>query len=331
MNFQIVSIFGRGIWLASELHKLGINVSLFEIEDIPIVSEDIENPFGIFKNLNRSFLNKLENESQLINVKNGFTIWLNDSCIEFRNKLDSFKNISRDTIDHLKGNAPLVKDNFDKNWLSYLSCIFASNKFINNISIKNKKPMPLFDPIFYRKTSRRDIVDFKYQLKQSGINTFENFNELNFSNKNLNHTVWMLTSYETNLLFPKIFKDIFNNLYEPTWFWVRFQIFIEAEVSNVLPDYFLNIEDIKLHWCYENFIIFQKSFNKNIFNCWIKLPAKLDNENLIKYSNKLKNILFKKINKNISVTYYPKNIGLSAFPVYDKELNFETDLILDSP
>ena len=88
---SIVSIFGRGHWLATELARKGIPVSLIDVSDSMgnWPAEDWEGPFGFFKNekLLASQLERLIEDQEVQENAQGFSIWLESGPLEMKGPL----------------------------------------------------------------------------------------------------------------------------------------------------------------------------------------------------------------------------------------------------
>ncbi len=349
MYIVIVSICGRGQWLALELKRLGYYVILVDLEHetLNFTSEDIEPPFGIFKNhLFESYIDRLEDESSLLHAENGFTIWLKNSNLEFRGSISKFQfktlNINRETIDYIKNPKEKPKEfDFNQNWLAHLAHQISSTTFKTNINgLNDGTPAKLFDPFYFRLNSRRGMLDFKNKLKKSGIEIYSSIDDLDISSKTLNinnkfiqykDLIWMLSSYETDQILPKLRDKIFTTVTKPTWYWIRYKIYIEPEVAYSLPSHFVNLKDIYLPWSYENLMIVQKTVNIGELNCWLRLPSRYSDKDYMLYANKIRQTFLEKINKKVRITGVPKQQNLNIFPIYDKKLSVNTKIILDSP
>ena len=89
----IVSIYGRGNWLASELAGRGWKVSLVDVSEKmgEWEPEDCETPFGMFEtsDLIPSQSTRLSDEGESVVLPNGMTILLPDGPIEFKGELTS--------------------------------------------------------------------------------------------------------------------------------------------------------------------------------------------------------------------------------------------------
>lgn len=342
MNIVIVSIYGRGDWLAFMLSRLGYSVILIEL-DSGLNFEDIEGPFGVFQSkLLESFSDRLENESPLIHVDNGFAIWLKDSIYEFRGPISKFQfsKIDKNIINYL--NDPLntsLEAEFDKSWLAHLSCQLSSTIFRENADCLNHgDPVPMFSPFYYRLTTRRGVVDFKNKLKGLGVEVYNSIEDFNISSRTVNlknttieykNLIWMLTSSETDYFLPKLRNKIFKQVIKPVWYWVRYNISFSTQVFDALPSHFVNIEDIYIPWSHENLMILQKTITNNHMNCWLRLPSSYDDKKYKDYSLKIKKVLENKTNNEIKITSIPQKT--KVFPVYDQKMSFKSDILIDSP
>ncbi|RYZ83513.1 MAG: hypothetical protein EOP06_19855 [Proteobacteria bacterium] len=82
----IVSAHGRGHWLAAELHREHIPVTVIDVSSKLGVwpPEDLEGPFGFLKSeeLTPSQSERVFAEDAYISVDEGFTTWLPDGPLE---------------------------------------------------------------------------------------------------------------------------------------------------------------------------------------------------------------------------------------------------------
>ncbi len=89
----IVSAYGRGNWLASELASRGWQVTLVDVTESlgPWAPEDAEGPFGLVEasDLLPSQKTRLLEEGEMLTADSGFTIWLKEGPIECRSELSS--------------------------------------------------------------------------------------------------------------------------------------------------------------------------------------------------------------------------------------------------
>lgn len=189
----IVSIYGRGNWLASELAGRGWKVSLVDVSEKmgEWEPEDCETPFGMFEtsDLIPSQSTRLSDEGESVVLPNGMTILLPDGPIEFKGELTSHQLERREwstkhrtrqkTEDqfyvqnhigplvegYLRWNDAPEKDKrnlrrllsvrpFEETWLAHLAHQMASTKFVENSEgLSLEWPSPLFSNFVIRQVT----------------------------------------------------------------------------------------------------------------------------------------------------------------------------------
>ena len=140
-EIAIISAFGRGHWLAAELAKMGISVSLLDVTSQlgRWSTEDGEGPFGFFKS---SELRDSQWERMLADdppqlVPSGFALWLPDGPMELKGStvihrlevLGVPKEVQKYVSDVSASRCPTnVKQlSFEENWLAQFAHSFGAN------------------------------------------------------------------------------------------------------------------------------------------------------------------------------------------------------------
>ena len=149
----LVSAFGRGHWLAAALAGEGIKTTLVDVTAKLGVwpSEDIEGPFGFFRNerISDSQVERLYAEDPFQEATNGFTLWLPEGPIEFKGPLTKFKIDNYEFAQPVKEilfsseqekNAKLAYKNlpeydFDRSWLLHFAHQWASTTYVPSAQI----------------------------------------------------------------------------------------------------------------------------------------------------------------------------------------------------
>ena len=135
----IISVFGRGNYLASELVKMGIPVTLLDVSHHmgPWYPEDIEGPFGFFQ-ISESQWERLKSDELTLTQAEGFCLWLKTGPLQFRS-LNAQHRFSALGFEHLlaqfieKENLNkeqlknLAKLPFEKKWLAHLACYLTQS------------------------------------------------------------------------------------------------------------------------------------------------------------------------------------------------------------
>ena len=146
-DVAIVSIFGRGNWLADQLVKAKKKVILIDLSDEVgrLAPEDCEGPFGFFHSdqIQSSQIERLNEEVYHDPVENGYTLWLKSGPIELKNNLTSYwlkhLNVSEETQEYvlnfnqyepsecLEKRRELEDQPFEETWLAHLAHQVAGN------------------------------------------------------------------------------------------------------------------------------------------------------------------------------------------------------------
>ena len=92
----IVSIFGRGDWLASEMSRAGFQVQLVDVS--PSMGrwapEDWEGPFGFFHSadLNETQVAQLFEGESVVKIPSGFCLWTDEGPLNLLLHFFAFSN-----------------------------------------------------------------------------------------------------------------------------------------------------------------------------------------------------------------------------------------------
>lgn len=308
----LVSVFGRGHWLASELVSMGMTVALIDVSSSMgrWTPEDWEGPFGFFQteHFPQSFLTRLHEEDYFDPVDEGFVIWLKEGPVDLRGlnsqhllelyNLDQkrqnyvTRHSSFSTKELEKEKKEIMGSPFKESWFLHLTHQLAASVYEDNWSaVQSGQPLSVFSPYSLRRISRRGYENSVEWLKAKGVRVFQEaeLKDLFTESKVIRgieiksdwsgvllseHLVWCLSSHETER-FPKRFNDelFYGKPVTPTWAWVRYRIKIEHEILNgVLPKKFLIIDDKGLPWTHSNFIWVQSTVNASDYDTWIKVP-----------------------------------------------------------
>lgn len=180
-NIVVVSLFGRGHYIASLLSQNNYKVKLLNLSSPDLYPVNIENvigPFDFFKNHLDSLQNAfLASFIKFQNTSSGFTLWPKLGPIDFQTFIKNYSiehcGLSVENIEYL-GNTHLLspkekktlQTSLDdmphlKNWLSKLAHQLPSSKWLDNYDLK---------------TNTTKILDFfnKKQVAQASCNTLQN-------------------------------------------------------------------------------------------------------------------------------------------------------------
>lgn len=307
----LISAFGRGHWLAAALAKEGIRTTLVDVTSKLGVwpSEDIEGPFGFFRNerVSESQQERLYSDDPFDEVANGFTLWLKEGPFEFKGPVTKYKLDQSRLSPHVKDffagggdkNPKLLYKNleeftFDQSWLLHLSHQFASTTYAANAkSAAQGESLPLFSSFLVRQATRNGLEKSLAWLETKGVEVIrphqimdvsfgpgKTISGLELSGEKqglfrLEQIVWMLTSEETYFLNERLGKYFFpEGSLEPEWCWVRYRVGLQACFErDRLPLHTLMVEDIKSPWTHENLMLLQRTSLADQFDVWMRIPT----------------------------------------------------------
>ena len=193
----IVSIFGRGNWLASELAMRGLNVTLVDVSERMGVwaPEDAGGPFGISESpdLTASQRTTLIGDCEMQSCERGLTIWLKEGPIECRSELTSFelrkRNVSSLAEEYSRKISTQVsladpnqereianlrrlleRQPFEENWLAHWAHQLAANVYVeNHRACSHGRALALFAPLTLRHLTRKSISQGLQACQASGV------------------------------------------------------------------------------------------------------------------------------------------------------------------
>jgi hypothetical protein len=366
----VVSVFGRGHWLAADIAQKGIPVLLLDVSSQmgPWKSEDAFGPFGFFQSegLSQLQMEKLMSDGDADPAGQGLTLWLKSGPFELRGPVTKHRaralHIPDEVMDYVAGKnsgAGLRKLSFQQNWLAHLSHQFLSTTYaLAPEAMGSSRRSPLFANYFIRRIENKPME----QNLKSGFEWCRSLGvrvvpgellDLAFADgKTLNgfeiktdqvqilkmkQVVWCLSGEETLKLGKKIQEQLFpHGVVEPEWVWVRYQVRIkDLNSQSVLtrtqiPASSLLIEDVMLPWTHENYIVLQKTSEKDRLNAWIRIPAqqRFQKQYLEEHGQGVLRVLGDRIHDNEVVIHeLPSEaqstfgeMGPSRFPIYARHV-----------
>lgn len=313
LDLVVVSAFGRGQWLASELRIRGLKVALVDVSHHlgRWTPDDWEGPFGFFSSdqLSASQQARMTEGDHLESVDQGFTLWLNDGPIDLKGPLSqhllkhsglseealrylsSYENLSSSERADLR--EALESQSFDQSWLVHLAHQGASHCYRSNShGLGYGKPLPIYAPYFAHRVSRRGSESALEVLRQKGVVIYEKaqLKDLTFDKKTClglevksdwsgvlrgEQYVWMLSSEETHYLSSAVSQPLFpRGILKPLWCWMRYRVRVgETPTYESLPLRFVMISDKGLPWTHNNFCWVQKAVGPSDLDVWVRLPC----------------------------------------------------------
>lgn len=307
----LISAFGRGHWLATELAKEGIRTTLVDVTSKLGVwpSEDVEGPFGLFRNerISESQQERLYSDDPFEEVANGFTLWLKEGPFEFKGPVTKYKldqsDLSLQVKNFFFGGSEknpkalyrnLDEFSFDQSWLLHLGHQFASTTYVPNAkSATQGEALPLFSSFLVRQATRVGLEKSLSWLETKGVEVIKphqimdvsfgpakTISGLELSGEKqgvfrLEQIVWMLSSEETYFLNERLGKCFFpGGSLEPEWCWVRYRVGLQGCFErDRLPLHILMVDDIKSPWTHENLLVMQRTSLSDQFDVWMRIPT----------------------------------------------------------
>lgn len=327
----LVSAYGRGHWLAAALAKEGIQTTLIDMSSKLGVwpSEDVEGPFGFFRNekISESQMQRLYFDDPYVEVSNGFTLWLKDGPFEFKGPVTKYKMEGSSLSSHVKealvgggakNNRGLYKSlndfEFDKSWLLHLAHQWAGTTYRPNArGAQSGEALPLFSSFLVRQATRNGLEKSLEWLSTNGVEVLrpQQIEDISFGNgkiitglellgqkqglNRVEQVVWMLSSEESYFLNERIGKYFYpEGALEPEWCWVRYRVGLGACFErDHLPAHALLIDDLDSPWTHENMMVLQRTTLEDQFDLWMRLPTvqRFNKEYLTARSEKMKTLL----------------------------------------
>lgn len=174
----IVSVFGRGQWLASELSRQhNLNVTLVDVSEQlgRWSAEDWEGPFGLLQTeeLTQTQLGRLSHEDYSDRNSQGLTLWLKNGPVDFMGPITQVWLDSDGPMHFLKDYLvawdihrgknttknlarQIVQKPFKQSWMVHLAHQLAATSFSDNAhAVLSGSPLPMFSPLYTRRSTRK--------------------------------------------------------------------------------------------------------------------------------------------------------------------------------
>lgn len=303
----IISAFGRGHWLAAELRKQDLLVTIVDVTKTlgKWTSEDWEGPFGFFQDetLTASQLHELEVDADLQSRDQGVTIWLASGPLELSGPLAEFlmqkEGLSPDCGQYIRSHgrdAKSVRDlPFQKNWLVHLAHQLADHVYQGNAdSIESGRPANLFAPWGFRRLKNMEHEESLANLRELGAQVHPDSEvvDVGFTGKMVEgieikgkwsglipgeQFVWMLSSEDSTRFVPAVRTKLFPwGHVEAEWSWIRFKLEIK-QIHDLLPlpQQMIVIQNVFCPWTHENLCILRTRENNRHFDTWLRIPTQM--------------------------------------------------------
>lgn len=307
----IVSIFGRGNWLASELASRGWKVTLVDVSDRmgEWEPEDAEGPFGLLESadLFPTQKTRLIDEGEAYAAPEGLTFWLPNGPLECKSELTAFQ-LEKRTIPNLvesylrrpglpskeseKERRVIAGWPFQESWFAHLAHQFASSVHIeNHRALEHGWASPVFAPFLVRQVTRTGWAKGVKNCQSSGVKVRPNagIRDVRFNGTLMDVVeveddrsgvergrsfVWLLSSDETQRFTPAVHQALYpQGVIQPEWYWTRYQVALKGKVfKDQLPLWTAIIEDVFLPWTHTNLLVVRKRAEGPALDVWTRLP-----------------------------------------------------------
>ena len=267
----ILSAFGRGHWLATELILLGLEVTLVDVTDSMGLwaPEDWEGPHGYFKTdkLLESQKVSLSEEDTEEEIPQGFSVWLKTGPFDMRSSQSEHALRQREVDpvvqdyllryldlkprERLEAVKKIAEIPFAKSWLAHMAHALGSTQDAESTeAIHFGQPLPIFSPYFIRRASRRGLSQSLERLQDLGIRVLRKvkLKDLSHMNQSLlnieisseewsgviaaDQFVWMLSSQETSALSNRALEVLYSGkTSSPVWCWSRYTFELDHDYA----------------------------------------------------------------------------------------------------
>ncbi len=217
----IVSVFGRGHWLAAELARKGIPVCLIDVSHLmgPWPVDESEGPFGFFKSdsVSEGQLESLQQGLALRQIDSGFSLWLKSGPLAFRSPVFTARQkalgIADSCVEFLRGGIVRLKKQsmndwvakfetqietqFEKQWPAYFAQSWARTEIDSmgqgdlSSGKKTQTKSPLFDSFYVRPVQANTLeksLDWLRNLSQGlrlQVHSQAEIHDVSFSEKKM--------------------------------------------------------------------------------------------------------------------------------------------------
>lgn len=308
----IVSVFGRGHWLAAKLAQAKVPVTLLDITNQfgAWQPEDIEGPFGYFQ-MEGLAQERLSRDEPNLRLPRGFSLWLSDGPVEMQGPNHAYRlqqmQVPELGVEYLKKAAALTPQKlaeirklpFEKSWMLQFAHHFtASVDTLSTEASKEGLKRNLFENFYIRQASKEGHAKSLKWCEEQGVKVLKDveLKDLVFEERKkvaslevrIGHPgifkaerlVFGLTGEECAMISPKIQQSLFGSaVLEPQWAWLRYRVKFQSEgplsslTRDQIPVHCVVIEDVMLPWSHENMMVLQRVPQvADTFDVWMKIP-----------------------------------------------------------
>lgn len=302
----VVSAYGRGHWLASQMAKARMKVRLIDVSAQlgPWPLEDLEGPFGVVRldRYEESFKERLNQDDAVLNQDFGWTFWLPEGPLEMRGPLSQFHFQQYGfpeawTGAWSRGETPACKVNaetsFDSYWCLALSCQLASTHFYPPTESVRGGALPLTASFGLRQPTRAGFTANAKWLREQGVDVIEDaklvdlvlrrrgFYGVEIAAKEWSgltkgsFLLWNLTAAETAFISEGVGQKLYpKGDVEPDWAWLRYRLQVTpGPETEPLPLHTVILGDLYQPWTHDNLVVLAKTPSADRWDAWMRLPA----------------------------------------------------------
>ena len=281
----ILSVYGRGAWLAGALSRAKKKTAFIDLSQaLPAGSdEDLEGPFGFSLLPGQGYLQQEWFKERWFGSPEGFCLLAGQSFFHFKETLLSSVYKKRpeylELLKYFETGRIDSKPDFKKHWIIHLLRQL-------NAGIENSEAGPVL-PVFedfgilaYEKNFSsflpREV--FFHQQKDHHFLLPESDRDFVISSRTgqsikAKYLIFMLTPFETDKLHPSLCRLIFSKKkIIPQETWQRFSFKWDSEGYS-FPFYMVIADPYKLPWTKERLLVLKKPLcRKNHINVWARMP-----------------------------------------------------------
>lgn len=309
----IVSVYGRGHWLAVDLAAKGFSVGLVDVTGVMgrWAPDDWESPFGYFtmEGLDSSQTARLTEDAPQERIDQGFCVWSGQGIIESKGPIFQHQvqqaGVSREAQNYLQTSSrqkytidpKLFRDlraqSFNENWLAQFAHNLISNVACESTeSLEFGAPLPLLADHYIRRVSRDSLNKSLEWCRTAGVSVYNNAKvndvylegrsfggvELSWEKSGVaqgKYLIWTLSSEESQRLPDAVHRLMFpRGAIESEWTWTRYRYNLKTDYFfNNLPQHFVLIDDLNLPWAGTNALVVQKGVSTGLVDLWLKIPS----------------------------------------------------------
>lgn len=308
----VVSAFGRGQWIATELANQGWKTAMVDVSDqvAAISDKDIEGPFGLFESqeLLPSQRARLADEGEFAASPVGFSMLLPEGPLEFRSELTPFllraRDIPEDVENYVRHSGWKAKEGerekrqikklqYSHSWLAqFAHALTSSTQHENHIALESDSAAPLFSPYGIRQMTAAGVAKGFQVAKTAGVSlrlksrvvdirldgksadAIEIKGEVSGAER-ARTFVWCLSYDETKRVSESLATKLFPKAWpEPQWAWQR--LTFETSASDLLASLPLTLailDDVDLAWTRANMVLIRRREGASEFDAWVKVPT----------------------------------------------------------